>query len=252
MRSLTCLAFVAVSLLATAPAGARCFDVSKGEPASLTGRLYHAIAPGPPGFRDVTRGDTPEPIFVLRLARPICLTGDDFADPKLSFSEAQLVPEDETAKAMHDMVDNDVSVTLTQSMAAQTGHHHRPLVAWVTAIAPVAAAPVEDLTQEYGTAATSVRGFYAALAEGMGAEAALFIVPERRSGPFAASAMSRFYGHLVEPLELLSLVSEAPDTYLARYHFRSASGECNGSARVRTVNRGGSNLIFSIQALNGC
>jgi len=235
-------------LLAAGSAGAACFDLSKSEPHSLTGLLSQRIFPGAPGFQDVRRGDTPEPGYLLQLPEAICLTGDEFADPATMFSEVQLVETDKTASAMRALADHSVTVELTQPMAAMTGHHHRPLVAWVTDIVAVAADP----TAEYGTAATVVRGFYYALAGGNGEEAAAFIAPERRKGPFSSDAMTRYYSDLVAPLKLLSLEPSGPGVYLVRYQFSSRARACNGRAIVTTVNRGGSNLIASIQALDGC
>jgi len=240
-------AFASALLLAAGSAGAACFDLSKSEPHSLTGLLSHRIFPGPPGFQDVRRGDTPEPGYLLQLPEAICLTGDEFADPATMFSEVQLVETDKTASAMRALADRNVTVELTQPIPAMTGHHHRPLVAWVTDI--VAA---DDPTAEYGTAATTVRAFYDALAAGNGGEAADFIVPERRKGPFSPDEMTRFYGGLVAPLKLLSLEPSGPDAYLVRYQFASRARACNGRAIVKTVNRGGSNLIVNIQALDGC
>ena len=132
--ALFCLLFFA------GEAKAACYDLSKSEPHVLTGVLSHRIFPGPPGYQDVQRGDQPEPGYLLTLPAPICLTGDDFADPDAPFNEAQLVETDETAKAMRALIDRTVTVELTRPMAAETGHHHRPLVAWVTRIDPIARA----------------------------------------------------------------------------------------------------------------
>jgi hypothetical protein len=247
MRRLLVGAFASIVLFPAASAGAACFDLSKGEPHRLTGLLSHRIFPGPPGFADVRRGDTPEPGYLLQLPEPICLTGDEFADPARMFSEAQLVETDKTASAMRTLTGHNVTVELSQTMAAMTGHHHRPLVAWVSGIAAA-----DDPTAEYGTAATTVRGFYDALAAGNGGAAADFIVPERRRGPFSPEAMTRYYGDLVAPLKLLSLEPSSAGAYLVRYQFASRAGACDGRAIVQTVNRDGSNLIASIQALDGC
>lgn len=250
MRPLFAGAFAAALPFAAASAEAACYDLSKGEPHNLTGALSHRIFPGPPGFQDVRRGDTPEPGYILQLAASICLSGDEFADPDKMFSQVQLVETDKTANTMRSLLGKNVTVALSQPMAAQTGHHHRPLVAWVTDIAVV-----EDATTEYGTAATTVRGFYAALAGGDGGdggEAANFIVPERRVGPFSPDQMTRFYSGLVSPLALLSIEPSGSDGYLVRYQFIGAAGQCNGRAIVRTITRGGLNLISSIRALDGC
>ena len=134
------------------------------------------------------------------------------------FSTVHLVETEGTAKALRALVNSDVDVTLTEGMPANTGHHHAPLVAWVSDIEKSS-----DMTAEYGTAATTVRGFYEALGAGSGDEAARFIVPERRVGPFAPEAMSAFYGNLIEPLRVVSLQPNGPNRFLVRYHFRSRS-----------------------------
>jgi hypothetical protein len=100
--------------------------------------------------------------------------------------------------------------------------------------------------------AAAVTGFYRALGRGNGDDAANFIVPESRSGPFSPDAMSRFYDDLVSPLELLSVQRDGPGVFAVRYAFRSGGGQCNGRAIVKTVSRGGVDLISSIKALDGC
>jgi hypothetical protein len=126
---------LALALASTAAdAQSACFDLSKSEPHALTGMLSHRIFPGPPNFNDVQNGDRPEPGYLLTLAKPICLTGDEFADSSNLFSEVQLVATDKTGKALRALLNSNVDVTLSRPMAAQTGHHHRPLVAWVVAI----------------------------------------------------------------------------------------------------------------------
>ena len=124
------LAFAAI----VSNARSACFDLSKSEPHALTGMLSHRIFPGPPNFSDVQNGDMPEPGYLLTLAKPICLTGDEFADSSNLFSEVQLVAMGKTGKAMRALLNSNVDVTLFRPMAAQTGHHHRPLIAWVVAI----------------------------------------------------------------------------------------------------------------------
>ena len=234
---------------APAAHAADCFDVSKGEPAHLEGELSFRIFAGPPNFEDVQKGDTPEPGYVLRLQQSICLSGDeDFADPSYLFDEVQLVETESTASAMRDLRDSVVSVDLINPMPAMTGHHHRPLVAWVSAIAPVA-----DPTASYGTAATTVEAFYLALGAGDGATAAAFVIPEKTAkGPFSAAELTRFYGGLREPLQLLGVTAVSENEFLARYRFVAGANVCDGKARVRTENRDGRTFIRSIKALNGC
>ena len=209
------LAFLLTPL--ASPANASCYDLSKSEPHELTGVLSHVIFAGPPNYEDVQKGDTPERGYVLALPSPICLFGDDFADPGHQFSEVQLVETDKTARAVQSLVNSTVHVVLSGVMAAETAHHHRPLVAWVEDISPV-----DDPTTEYGTAATTVRAFYYALAAGDGNHAANFVVPEKRAqGPLSPRDMTGFYGNLVEPLKLTDLKPTGKDEggHLWHAHF---------------------------------
>jgi len=235
-------------LLAATAAEAGCYDLRKSEPHELTGVLSHRIFAGPPSYEDVQKGDAPEPGYILTLAQPICLEGDEFADPTTPFNEVQLVGTDQSESKLAAMKDMTVTATLERPMAAHTGHHHRPLVAWVTDIVSA-----EDITEEYGTAASTIRAFYYALAAGDGATASNYVVPEKRSKPaFSAGALSAFYGNLSEPLTLIDIKSQGATDYLVRYSFRSASGVCDGKALVTTTKRKGANFIKSIKALNGC
>lgn len=242
-------ALLLAPLICPVLAHAQCFDVSKGEPDHLEGYLTVQIFAGPPNFEDVRKGDTPEPGYLLKLTSFICLTGDaDFADPTFRFDEVQLVPTDATAAAMRALKDRDVDVSLENPMPAMTGHHHRPLVAWVKSISATG-----DPAENYGTAETTVEGFYHALELGDGKSAASFVIPEKtRKGPFSPLELSRFYGRLPEPLALIDVQAISPTEFIASYHFATASRECNGRALVRTENRQGRNLISGIKALNGC
>ncbi|MCC0033996.1 MAG: hypothetical protein H6887_01865 [Hoeflea sp.] len=242
-------AFLLAWLPAPAAQAAGCFDVSAGEPARLEGELSFRIFAGPPNFEDVQKGDSPEPGYVLTLPQPICLTGDaDFTDPSYLFDEVQLVETEATAKAMRELRNRTVSVGLVNPMPAMTGHHHRPLVAWVSAIAPAG-----DPTENQGTAATTVEAFYLALGAGDGATAAAFVIPEKTAkGPFSAAELTRFYGGLREPLQLVGVEQLANGEFLASYRFASSSKVCDGRALVRTENRDGRFFIRSIKALDGC
>lgn len=248
-RSATKWALAACIGLLAGLAHAACYDLRRAEPAYLEGHLSFRIFAGPPGFEDVQKGDTPEPGYVLALRDAICLDGDeDFADPDYFFNEVHLLPTERTEAAMRALDDTDVAVDLSDPMPAMTGHHHRPLVAWVTAIRPLAAPP-----RETGSAASTVEAFYIALGQGHGALAASFVIPEKTlKGPFSAEAMTRFYGSLAEPLRLLSVEPDGPARFQVRYRFRSAGGVCDGRATVTTVTRDGRHFIRSIKAGNGC
>jgi hypothetical protein len=71
---------LALTVSAGAPAG--CIDVhDNAVTVELRGILTHLTFAGLPNFEDVRRGDTPEPSYILELAKPICAEGDEFVDP---------------------------------------------------------------------------------------------------------------------------------------------------------------------------
>ena len=226
---------------------AECYNVAKGEPSSLTGALDYVIFPGPPNFKDVQGGDSPEPSYVLRLSTPICITGDESADRTKPFTSVQIQETDATAGQLHGFLNKTVTVKLGGQKAADSGHDHEPLVAWVLS------AQLADVTVEYASAASTVRAFYEALGQGQGEVAALLIAPESRPVPaFAPAAMSRFYGALRDPIRLVDIQQSGPDVYVVSYHYAAASRACDGKAVVTTSSRAGANYIVSIRALNGC
>jgi hypothetical protein len=247
---LSACAVVALSFCTAHAAG--CYNIARGEPRELTGRLQFVIFAGPPGYRDVRRGDAPEPGYVLDLDRPICITGDEYADPAKAFRSVQIVEMRSTAASLRALQNKYVTVTLTQHTPEQTGHHHRPLVAWAAAVRPVAARPM-DFMDEMGTAATTIRTFYSALGYGQGATASAMVVPEKRaSAAYSPAGLSQFYGGLAQPIRLLDISQSGPSAYLVHYRYATRSRVCDGRAIVTTALRGGNNLIQSIKALDGC
>ncbi len=238
---------------------ASCYDVNKSEPEKLVGRLDHVVFPGPPNYEDVRNGDMPEPTYILRLHRPICITdGDDgFADPNHSFTDVHVVAGKMKSSELRRFLGQNVEVSLYDQMGAQTGHHHAPLVAWVAGISPeaeqTASAPPQALPADYSKAAATVRGFYTALRTGDGATAAARVVSEKRlTGPLSVSALSSFYGSMKRPLELLDLVEIDAASYLVRYRYTVSKTACTGRAVVTTTLRNGESYIASIRALDGC
>ena len=244
------IGLVAGLALGSPPARAACYDVSKGEPSTLTGYLRELLAPGTMAqLADVRVSNQWERVYVLSLPQNICITGDEFSSPRNHFPEVQLEADDALQTKMKALLNSTVRVTLSEPFGAETIHEHRPLAAGVTSIAP---AEAQLPSAAFSLEAIIVREFYGEL-EGVDAEAAaLRIVPERRRGPFAPDAMKRFYGSLVEPLRLVSLTPEGPQTFLVRYQFKSPSGSCDGRARVVVTSRARDILISSIHALDGC
>lgn len=253
MKQSTRMIFVAaLFVIARASSAASCYDVSKGQPTLLSGVLHYAMFPGPPGYEDINKGDTPEPGYILDLFKPICITGDDSADPSSLFSSVHVVGTKATASQLKRLDGQRVTVSLIDQMGAHTGHHRRPLVAWVSAIQPLASLPME-FTDEYGTAATVVRAFYYALQDGQGATASSMVVPEKRvRGPFSAAALTRFYGLLKTPLSFESISQLSNAQYFVKYKYVSGNNFCKGEAVVTTTKRQGRFLIQAIRSLSGC
>ncbi|AEH63648.1 hypothetical protein [Zymomonas mobilis] len=254
--SLVLMSIMACCWQTSAWAG-QCYNLERKEPSQLTGIIEYIIFPGPPNYEDVQNGDTPEPSYVLKLSNPICLSGDEFADPKNHFQSVQLVGTKATSKLLQQFLHKNVTVQLTDTMAAATGHHHEPLVATVTAVRPVSysapQAKAMDFIDEYGTAATTIRAFYTALGDGQGAAASALVVPEKRSTPaFLASNLTKFYGSLTDRIQLLDIAQESTNIFIVRYHYAAKSHICNGRASIMTSMRNGRNFIQSIHALNGC
>ncbi len=138
--------------------------------------------------------------------------------------------------------------TLGESFVLKTGQTITFDRAWLVDSKKSTAVPEESKTAE-----DVVRQFYAALRNGQGDVASQLVVPEKRArGPFSAEQLTRFYGHLVEPISLIEVSARGSNEYLVRYHYVAAKIRCDGRAIVRTVVRGGQTYIERIDALNGC
>ena len=143
-----------------------------------------------------------------------------------------------------------------QPLSAQAPAAQSPAAQPFVAPTPAAEAATDaskEFPSEYGTPATVIRNFYAALAEGNGDLAALGVVPEKTvRGAFSASEMNRFYGNLREPITLVDLFRTGKAEYIAHYRYAASARRCDGRAVVRTVTRGQRYYIERIRALNGC
>ncbi len=235
------VSLIGLTLGLASAANAACLDLRQTNVLSLEGTLNYRIFAGPPNYEDVRKGDTPEPTYILTLAEPICASGDEFVDPRDKFSQVQVFPESS----------DKAGTALSRDLRrwAHTGHHHAPLMLPITRIS-IASAP----TQSHSTAMTTVQAFYAALGAGNGEEAAKLVIPKKRSsGPLSATAISKFYGNLPEPLTLVDVVATRSGEYRVRYRYvASGPRRCDGESIVRTTQVSGSNLIESIKAVSGC
>jgi len=95
---------------------------------TLSGPLVRETHAGPPNYESIRRGDKPETIWVLRLSKPICVTGiDDINVREDNQREVQLVLEAEQFKKFRKLVGQRVVVT-GKLFHAHTGHHHKALL----------------------------------------------------------------------------------------------------------------------------
>jgi len=120
---------LAVLLSLPVTANAACIDVSGDKKLSFTGTLEHKVFPGPPNYESVEAGDRSEPTFLLKLAKPICVTdGGEFADPAAFFDTIHVFTDKD---ALRRRLNSAIGKSLTikgSGFAAHTGHHHAPLV----------------------------------------------------------------------------------------------------------------------------
>jgi hypothetical protein len=254
VRALASAAALALCLSSQAAMGA-CLDLAHDNALTLEGTLAFQVFGGPPYNGSVSKGDTPEPAYILQLDNPVCATGDDFVDANEKVGQVQIFPGDSNAtalfKAMRRLVGRKVRVEGKSAFGAQTGHHHAPLMLPLATIVETS-----DSRDADGGGLAAVQAFYLALAEGKGEEASRLVVPDKRAaGPFSARALNSFYGlqHLDEPLGLMEVKRSGADEFSVRYTFVSPDGRrCDGAATVRTVAVKGEKLIGAIKALNGC
>ena len=249
------LSLIGLTLGLASAANAACLDLKQTNALSLEGTLNYRIFAGPPNYEEVRKGDTPEPTYILTLAEPMCASGDEFVDPRDKFDQVQIFPESSgkappaLSRDLRRWIGKRVVVEGASPFGAHTGHHHAPLMLPITRIS-IASAP----TQSHGTAMTTVQAFDAALNAGNGEEAAKLVIPKKRSsGPLSATAISKFYGNLPEPLTLVDVVATRSGEYRVRYRYvASGARRCDGESIVRTTQVSGSNLIESIKAVSGC
>jgi len=109
-----------------APATGDClrYEPAVSEP---RGRIERAVRPGVPNFEDIRKGDQPETIWILRLARPVCVVpvspSDDRNSSEKDVREIQLVLSAPQYKLFAPLAPREVKVR-GPLFHAHTGHHH--------------------------------------------------------------------------------------------------------------------------------
>jgi hypothetical protein len=247
------VAFPFLIALTTPTLAAECARVEAKTEVTLSGTLSFAIFAGP-AYEDVTKGDIPEPTYILELDEPQCFTGkeDLAAEGKVPYAHLYVAGDDhpELWQQLRMLIGRHVRVSGREPFAAITGHHHAPVVMAIDSIT----GEHEDAGWYQGTPATTVMAFYEALEVGQGSEAARFVVPgKRQSGPLSAEALTSFYRNLKTPLKFIDLWPLGDNQYEALYTYETATGRfCNGRAVVTTTKVDDRNLIAGIEAKNGC
>ncbi len=98
----------------------------------------HKVFPGPPNYKDLQRGDTPEVLWLLNLAAPICVNQDK-AQPDLNPSHKkiqtiQLVLPVEFFSKYKDLLGKRIIVT-GSLFGAHTIHHRTAVLFTVSSLA---------------------------------------------------------------------------------------------------------------------
>lgn len=95
-----------------------------------------------------------------------------------------------------------------------------------------------------------VTRFYKHLSAGDGNSAVALVIPEKRgTGPFNELEISRFFGHMLEPLVVEQLQQLSENVVSVRYRYQKDSSQsCVGHAKLTTIYRYGRTLIKRISA----
>jgi hypothetical protein len=104
--------------------------LSYGGRVQVTGTLVRIEFAGPPNYESVARGDQPEPQFVIRLDTAVCVNADpsdDFAVYVPSLRDMMLMLSPPQFGQLRPRLGTRVILS-GGLMAAETGHHHTPVM----------------------------------------------------------------------------------------------------------------------------
>jgi len=135
MRIVLAIVIVVISGCVSSAAAQKCFEY--GPPVTFTGKLLSKIAPGPPNYESIRKGDQKETVILLTLAQPFCTTGNDPAGvdvPEKGLRDLQLaITKDEDWPAIRRLKGKRVTVSGTL-FHAHTGHHRTRVLMSVTQV----------------------------------------------------------------------------------------------------------------------
>jgi hypothetical protein len=128
---------VLATLVAVAGARAQGSDCLRYEPedVSLAGTLQLQVFPGPPHYKSFDTGDQPESIWMLTLAKPMCIDatpGDTANTAAPRVERVQIVPRSSFSVSLNGKVAH-VQGTLYR---ARAGHPHAEILLRATSVTP--------------------------------------------------------------------------------------------------------------------
>ena len=94
---------------------------------ALAGRVERRVYPGRPNYESTKRGDEPDTVFVLRLARPLCVATSSDHEGHRGIREVQLYYSAEDAAAIRALRGKSTLMKGTL-LAAAWGWHHLPVL----------------------------------------------------------------------------------------------------------------------------
>jgi hypothetical protein len=104
---------------------------------NLTGTILRKSFPGPPNYESVRRGDKPEPIWILHLDAPDCVTGntDEINEPEQRVTDMQLVLDGDEYTRFRKFIGGRIRVAVTGKLFhAHTAHHRTSVLLEVESI----------------------------------------------------------------------------------------------------------------------
>lgn len=122
------------TLLTFAGPAQRCLSYEPNK-VTLNGRIKREIFAGPPNYESIAKGDKSEAIWVLHLAKPICLKARGDWKEEKNVADVQLVfPEGERQYTRHKLLVGRKVVIVGSLFHAHTGHHHTKVLLTVTGL----------------------------------------------------------------------------------------------------------------------
>lgn len=126
------MTLILLLLLTTHPASQKCVPYEP-DAVVLKGTIRRHTFAGPPNYESVAKGDQAERVWVLHLAKPICVSANSEWEKETGLSDLQLVFEHGRRQYDKSLLGRKVVVNGTL-FHAQTGHHHTNVLLTVSGI----------------------------------------------------------------------------------------------------------------------